>query len=350
MKKLLEKARKNILEKEDILYILNLDEKNLNDLKILEELQEIAEEFTLKNFGKKIYIRGLIEYSNYCSEDCYYCGIRKSNLNITRYRLSIDEVMTCAKYAYDLGFRTFVLQGGEDKALKDEYFLEIIKKIKSLYKDTRITLSLGRKSYESLEKFKLAGADRFLLRHETVNEELFSKIHPKNQTFEERKNMLYDLKKLEYTTGSGFMAGFPYQKNEDIVDDIEFLKKLQPEMIGIGPFIPQSDTPFKDEKQGSLELTLKILIILRILFQNALLPSTTALNTIDKRGRVLGIKCGANVIMPNISPKYAKENYKLYNNKNSNNLEAATHLGELKKQLQQIDRYIVEDVGDYKKI
>lgn len=313
---------------------------------ILETLSNLAFSICQKYYGNSIYIRGLIEYSNYCKEDCYYCGIRKSNRNIKRFRLSKEEVLSAADYGYQLGFRTFVLQGGEDAALGDDYFLEIISILKEKYPETRITLSIGKRSFSSLERLKEAGADRFLLRQEAANQNLFSKLHPENQKGQDRLEMLYNLKKLGFTTGSGFMIGAPYQSIDNIIEDIRFLQDLQPHMIGVGPFIPHKDTIFKGQVYGDLNLSLKIVALLRILFPKALIPATTALNTIDDRGRILGILSGANVVMPNISPDIAKENYNLYNNKATSGLEAGAYIKELDKEFRKIGKKIEIAVGD----
>lgn len=309
-------------------------------------LQELAFEICEKYYEDKIFIRGLIEYSNYCKENCLYCGIQKSNLQVERFRLKASEVLDSARNGYRLGFRTFVLQGGEDPGLKDDYFLEIIKSIKESYPDTRITLSIGKRSYESLKKMKEAGADRFLLRHEAASDRCFSSLHPSSQLKEDRFRVLKDLKDLGYITGSGFMVGAPFQGVEDIIEDIRFLEKLRPEMIGIGPFIPQEDTVFKTYPHGDLNLTLRILSILRIMFPKSLIPATTALNTISEEGRILGILHGCNVVMPNISPEFARENYKLYDKKKTTNLEAGEYIGNLGIELNKIGKKIVIDRGD----
>ncbi|MGO4986989.1 [FeFe] hydrogenase H-cluster radical SAM maturase HydE [Gallicola sp. Sow4_E12] len=312
----------------------------------MEELRKIAEEKLFSNCGNKVYIRGLVEYSNYCRENCRYCGIQRDNKNIERFRLTKEEILSSVHKGYKLGFRTFVLQGGEDPFLTKEFFTEIIREIKNYYPETRITLSLGVKSFEELKAFKDAGADRFLLRHEAASEELFHKLHPDNQSFAKRKETLYSLKELGFVTGTGFMIGAPSQTAEDLVADFNFIKELQPEMIGVGPFIPQKDTKYKDYAQGDLNLSLRIVALLRILFPKALIPSTTALNSIDKKGRTLGLQYGANVIMPNLSPDFAKEKYKLYDHKAITDLESGEHIKQLQKEMEKIGRTIVIDTGD----
>lgn len=312
----------------------------------MQNLSKAAFDICKKYYGDGIFIRGLIEYSNYCREDCYYCGIQRSNKNIKRFRLSFDEIINAVNFGYKLGFRTFVLQGGEDPALDDDFFIKIIKEIKKLYKESRITLSIGKRSFESLKMMKEAGADRFLLRHEAANKECFSKLHPESQSRDARIKMLYDLKKLGYATGSGFMIGAPFQRVEDLVEDIRFLQELEPEMIGVGPFIPHHDTIFKDFSPGDLNLSLRIVALLRIIFPKALIPSTTALNSIDQNGRILGIMYGANVAMPNLSPEKAKNNYQLYDNKANTNLESAEYIEALDREFRKIGKKIVIDVGD----
>ncbi|MDO5649103.1 MAG: [FeFe] hydrogenase H-cluster radical SAM maturase HydE [Gallicola sp.] len=342
MDKLIQKLREEkSLTEEDIRSIIVTEEPLL-----MEELQRAAEKVVFRHYGNKVYIRGLIEYSNYCKESCHYCGIQRGNQNIERFRLRKEDILSSVHKGYKLGFRTFVLQGGEDPLLKEDYFTGVIREIKRIYPETRITLSLGVKNFEDLSAFKKAGADRFLLRHEAAEEELFRKLHPKNQDFKKRKEALFLLKRLGYVTGTGFMIGAPFQKPEDLLADFRFLKELEPEMIGVGPFIPQKDTIYRDFPQGDLKLTLRILALLRILFPKALIPSTTALNSIDERGRSLGILYGANVIMPNLSPDYAKENYKLYDNKAITALESAEHINKLQEEMRKIKREIVVDRGD----
>ena len=331
----------NELKEDELLAVL----KN-EDPEFMEELRKTAEEKLFSYYGNKVYIRGLVEYSNYCRENCCYCGIQRENKNIERFRLTKEEILSSVHKGYKLGFRTFVLQGGEDPFLTKEFFAEVIREIKSYYPETRITLSLGVKSFEELKAFKDAGADRFLLRHEAASEELFQKLHPKNQSFAKRKEALFHLKKLGFVTGTGFMIGAPFQTVEDIAADFNFIKELHPEMIGVGPFIPQKDTRYKDYAQGDLNLSLRIVALLRILFPKALIPSTTALNSIDKNGRILGLQYGANVIMPNLSPGFAKEKYKLYDHKAITDLESAEHIKLLEKEMEKIGRKIVVDTGD----
>ena len=300
-------------------------------------------------YQDKIFIRGLIELSNYCKNNCLYCGIRAANKNISRYRLTKEQVLGCASNGYELGFRTFVLQGGEDTAYSDKDICDMVSGIKELFPDCAVTLSIGEKPYESYKAYREAGADRYLLRHETANKEHYKQLHPEAMSFENRLRCLQDLKSLAYQVGSGFMVGSPYQTPQDLITDLRFLQEIQPDMIGIGPFIPHHQTPFANKKQGEMHLTLRMLSILRLMFSKALLPSTTALGSIDPDGRIMGLQCGANVVMPNLSPLDVRELYKIYDNKAYINAEAAEGLSLLKAQASSIGCQIVIDRGDAKK-
>ena len=299
-----------------------------------------------ENYGNRVFVRGLIEFTNYCRNDCYYCGIRCGNKNAQRYRLTVDEIIACADHGYELGFRTIVLQGGEDAYFTDEIMTDIIRSIKKDHPDVAVTLSIGEKSYESYKAFFDAGADRYLLRHETADFDHYAKLHPSNLSAENRQNCLYNLKKIGFQTGAGFMVGSPYQTNENVAGDLLFLKKLDPEMIGIGPFIPHKDTVFADEKAGELDQVLYLLSIIRLMLPTVLLPATTALGTIDPRGRELGILAGANVVMPNLSPVGVRKKYDLYDNKICTGEEAAECMNCLKKRINSIGYEIVTDRGD----
>ena len=299
-------------------------------------------------YGNVIYVRGLIEFTNYCKNDCYYCGIRRSNKNAQRYRLTEEDILLCCQQGYELGFRTFVLQGGEDGYYTDERLLSIIHKIKAEYPDCALTLSIGEKSEESYRDYREAGVDRYLLRHETADEEHYGKLHPSSMSCEHRKNCLRTLKKLGFQTGAGFMVGAPYQTVENLADDFLFLKELNPEMVGIGPFIPHQDTPFYGEKSGTLEDTLFYLALLRLMLPHALLPATTALGTIHPKGREMGVLSGANVVMPNLSPVSVRKKYMLYDGKICTGDEAAECRYCLSRRMEQIDCQIVSDRGDYK--
>lgn len=320
--------------------------ENIDDT---EYLFSKAREIRHKVYGKDVYIRGLIEISNYCKNDCYYCGIRRSNKKADRYRLTKEQILECCETGYDLGFRTFVMQGGEDPYYTDEIMCDIIRSIKSKYPDCAITLSLGEKSFDTYKKYKEAGADRYLLRHETANSCHYASLHPEELSLEKRKECLFSLKKAGFQVGSGFMVGSPGQTTENLAEDMLFLKELDPQMVGIGPFIPHKDTPFKDQCAGSVERTLIMIALLRLMLPNALLPSTTALGTLSSDGRERGILAGANVVMPNLSPKAVREKYLLYDNKISTGDEAAESKNNLQKRMESIGYNIVVARGDYKK-
>lgn len=303
--------------KEELLYLLNtlsFEDKEY----LLEKSHNIA----LSNYGNDVYIRGLIEFTNYCIRDCRYCGIRKSNNKAERYRLTLDEIMECVDIGDNLGYKTFVLQGGEDPYFTDEKIVEIIKSIKEKYPNNAITLSLGERSYDSYKKMFKAGADRYLLRHETASKELYESLHP-NSSFENRRKCLNNLKEIGYQIGSGFMVGLPNQNNNDLIKDLLYLKELNPHMCGIGPFIPHKDTPLANEKGGALEKTIIMLALVRLMLPKVLLPATTALGSIDPLGREKGLKAGGNVVMPNLSPTSVREKYSLYNGKICTGDEAA---------------------------
>ena len=298
-------------------------------------------------YGKKVFKRGLIEFTNYCKNDCYYCGIRRSNANAQRYRLEKETILACCAKGYELGYRTFVLQGGEDGYFTDERICGIVSSIRERYPDCAITLSIGEKSKESYQKYFDAGADRYLLRHETANDAHYGKLHPSELKLSNRKQCLYDLKEIGYQVGCGFMVGSPCQTMETLYEDLMFIKELEPHMVGIGPFIPQQDTPFAKEKAGTLEMTLRLLAIIRLIHPHVLLPATTALGTIHERGRELGILAGANVVMPNLSPTDVREKYKLYDNKACTGDEAAEGEANLCLRMAQIGYELVSDRGDY---
>mgnify|MGYP003155821182 FL=1 len=302
---------------EELLFLLD----NLNeDDKIY--LVQKAHETRMKTYGDKVYMRGLIEFTNFCKKDCIYCGIRRSNKDADRYRLTMEDIMECVDIGDRLGYKTYVLQGGEDDYFTDERMVEIIKMIKSKYPNNAITLSLGERSYDSYKKMYEAGADRYLLGHETATKELYEKLHP-GASFEERRQCLRNLKEIGYQIGAGFMVELPKQTNKDLVNDLLFVKELEPHMCGIGPFIPHKDTPLKNEKAGTVEKTTTMLALIRLLLPNVLLPSTTALGSIDPTGREKGIKAGGNVVMPNLSPTSVREKYSLYDGKICTGDEAA---------------------------
>ncbi len=310
------------------------------------ELRRLAMAAKDKYYGNKVYIRGLIEVSNICKNDCLYCGIRRSNTSCDRYRLSPDEIFDCCTTGYSLGFRTFVMQGGEDPYFSDDLLVPLIEKIKSNFPDCAITLSLGERSKESYTTLFSAGADRYLLRHETANGEHYSKLHPKEMSFDERMRRLYDLKEIGFQTGCGFMVGSPYQTFSDIAKDLKFIEEFSPDMCGIGPFIPHNATPFKDESAGSVELTCFLLSVIRLIKPKILLPATTALGTLMDGGREMGILSGANVVMPNLSPTDVRQKYALYNNKLATGAESAEKLEKLKEQMRAIGHEVVTARGD----
>lgn len=328
-----------------------------DELKILiesdefnEPLAEAADIRRRENYGDKVYIRGLIEFTNYCRNNCYYCGIRRDNKKAERYRLTKDEILLCCDEGYRLGFRTFVMQGGEDPYYTDEMICDIVSKIKSRYPNCAVTLSIGEKPRESYQAFFDAGADRYLLRHETADPEHYGKLHPEAMSLENRKECLFDLKEIGYQVGSGFMVGSPYQTTENLISDLRFLQKLQPDMIGIGQYITHADTPFAEFKSGDVMLTLRLVSILRLMFPYALIPSTTALGTIHPQGRELGLKAGANVVMPNLSPVSVRKLYSLYENKICTGEEAAQCRGCLERRVESAGYKIVTDIGNVRKI
>ena len=323
-------------------YLLGLaDEADVNYL--YTQAREVADGV----YGKKVFKRGLIEFTNYCKNDCYYCGIRRSNPCASRYRLTKEEILACCKKGYDLGYRTFVLQGGEDVHFTDEKICEIVAGIHAIYPDCAITLSIGEKSKESYQKYFEAGVNRYLLRHETADEMHYAALHPSNLSLNSRKQCLYDLKEIGYQVGCGFMVGSPHQTVETLYADLQFIKELGPHMVGIGPFIPQKDTPFARESAGTLDMTLRLLAIIRLIHPNVLLPATTALGTIHESGRELGILAGANVVMPNLSPMEAREKYQLYDNKACSGDEAVEGDTNLRKRMKAIGYELICDRGDY---
>ncbi|MBR4342703.1 MAG: [Lachnospiraceae bacterium] len=318
-----------------------------NDKDDEEYLFEKARETADKVFQKEIYLRGLIEFTNYCKNDCYYCGIRCSNKNADRYRLTDDKILECCDIGYELGYKTFVLQGGEDPFFTDEKICNLVRRIKQKYPACAVTLSIGEKSYESYKSYFDAGADRYLLRHETANEEHYGKLHPATLSGANRKQCLKNLKEIGFQVGCGIMVGTPYQTLEHIYEDMRFMLELKPHMIGIGPFIAHKDTPFKDEPNGSVKETILLLAILRLLFPNVLLPATTALGTADALGREKGILAGANVIMPNLSPANVRGKYLLYDGKICTGEEAAECNICLKNRIERIGYHVADSRGDY---
>ncbi len=306
----------------------------------------LAKRIREEHFGNQIYVRGLIEFTNYCKNDCYYCGIRRSNPNAERYRLTMEQILECTDTGYELGFRTFVLQGGEDGYYTDERLEEIIKAIKEKHPDCALTLSLGERSRKSYELFYQAGADRYLLRHETADANHYQRLHPEEMSYEHRMNCLKELKDIGYQVGCGFMVGSPGQTEETLAEDMLFIQEFQPHMVGIGPFVPHHETPFGREPGGTVEDTLYLLSLIRILEPTVLLPATTALGTIDPRGREKGILAGANVVMPNLSPTNVRKKYELYDNKICTGDEAAECRSCLSNRMKTIGCELVTHRGD----
>ena len=314
--------------------------------KLAQYIFEKARKIRQAYYGTDVYIRGLIEFTNYCKNDCYYCGIRRSNSKAHRYRLSEEQILRCCQQGYTLGFRTFVLQGGEDGYFTDERMVSLVKEIRKNYPDCAITLSIGERSYDSYLALFEAGADRYLLRHETWDEEHYRLLHPPALSAKHRQQCLWDLKKIGYQVGTGYMVGSPFQTAENLADDMLFLEELNPQMVGIGPFIPHHDTPFKDQAAGTLELTLYMLGLIRLMLPKVLLPATTALGTIDEKGRELGILAGANVVMPNLSPENVRKDYLLYDNKICTGSEAAECRMDLENRMHAIGYQVVCHRGD----
>ena len=311
-----------------------------------QRLFDRADKVRRQHYGTDVYIRGLIEISSFCKNDCLYCGIRRSNANAERYRLSKEEIYACCAQGYELGFRTFVLQGGEDAYHTTEWVEEVVSAIKEKYPDCAVTLSLGERPQEDYEIWYKAGADRYLLRHETASRPHYEKLHPPQQSYQYRMLCLRNLKQIGYQTGAGFMVGSPFQSTDDLIADMRFLREFQPHMVGIGPFIPHHDTPFSDYPSGTLEQTLTMVALTRLTLPHALIPATTALGTIHPQGRELGLKAGANVVMPNLSPVAVRGQYSLYDNKLCTGEEAAESIAGLKRRVAEAGYSVVVDRGD----
>ena len=308
---------------------------------------ELARQRTLERFGRKIWFRGIVEFSNICKCDCHYCGIRCSNHQVSRYRLSPEDILECCAEGYGAGFRTFVLQGGEDGWFTDERMCAIVREIKKRWPDCAVTLSLGERSRESYQAMFDAGADRYLLRHETADEDHYALLHPAKQTLQNRLRCLRDLKDIGYQTGCGIMVGSPGQTPATLAKDMIFMQEFRPQMVGVGPFLPHRDTPFRGEKPGSVELTLFVLALCRLMLPGVLLPATTALGTAEADGRVRGVLAGCNVIMPNLSPASVRKKYMLYDNKAGSDLTAEEGIALLRWQMEAIGYEVVIGRGDY---
>ena len=300
-----------------------------------------------ETFGNAVYIRGLIEFTNYCKNNCLYCGIRAGNPHAQRYRLSKEEILDCCQQGYKMGYRTFVMQGGEDPYYSDDMIVDIISTIRNLYPDCAITISFGEKNRESYQRFYDAGANRYLLRHESISPCHYAKLHPESMSWERRMQCLRDLKDIGFQTGCGCMIGSPYQTIENLADELLFYVSFQPQMVGMGPFLPHHASPFKDEKPGSVEMSLMMLSMTRLLLPKVLLPSTTALGTAEEGGRNRGILAGANVIMPNLSPLKQRSKYLLYDNKTGLGEDASEQMVLIEELLNSIGYHSVVARGDY---
>lgn len=345
MKNILNKLQHNQkLTYDEFLFLLNKRDDNL-----AQQLQQMAEQTRKKRFGNKVYLRGLIEFSNYCKNNCYYCGIRAGNSNAQRYRLSKEQILDCCAFGYNVGYRTFVLQGGEDLFYSPDDISDIVKSIKQNYPDCAVTLSFGEHSKQTYQKWFDAGADRYLLRHETADEWHYGKLHPQNMSLQNRMECLQSLRDIGYQVGCGIMVGSPFQTNEHIAKDLVFMQNFVPEMVGMGPFIPHKDTPFANQGAGDVKLTLFLLSLVRIILPDVLLPATTALGSLQSDGREKGILTGANVCMPNLSPQQVRSKYSLYNNKLSSGAESAQQHEELKRKIENIGYQVVVSRGDHNK-
>lgn len=343
MKGLIDTLRKNrhLPEKDYISLVRSFDEQSL------EYIMTQAAEVSAENFRKKVYIRGLVEFSNFCRHGCIYCGLRKQNHNVRRYRMTPEEIYKACGRAHEAGFRTFVLQSGEDPAYTDDIIETIVRTLHSMFPDTAITLSTGERSEKAYMRFREAGADRYLLRFETSDRVHYGKLHTSGEDFDKRMECLEALHRCGYQTGTGMMTGSPYQSPENIVKDILFIEKFRPEMIGIGPFIPHKDSPFSEFPHGSAEMTLLLISIFRLMFPEALIPSTTALNTLSPENRLKGILAGANVLMPDITPETYRKDYEIYDGKACTGAEAAEGIADLEKELGTIGYSIDCGRGDY---
>ena len=331
------------LTRDEFLWLLNNRDDNLADT-----LAKMAVEKRKERFGNGVFVRGLIEFSNYCKNNCYYCGIRCGNKNADRYRLTKEQILECCDFGYEVGYRTFVLQGGEDVFFTPDKIADIVRDIKQKHPDCAITLSFGEHPKEVYQQWFDAGADRYLLRHESANQDHYAQLHPDNMSLRNRLDCLQNLKDIGFQVGCGIMVGSPYQTNEHIANDLVFMQDFKPHMVGMGPFIPHKDTPFANFEAGTLKQTLFLLSIVRLIFPDVLLPATTALGSIDPQGREKGILAGANVCMPNLSPQSVRQKYALYNNKLSSGAEAAEEFDSLNKRLNAIGYKIVVSRGDFK--
>ena len=344
MRRLIDRlVREHTLSDSELLALITAEDPDIDRY-----LAQRAEDIRRQTYGDQVFIRGLIEFTNCCKNDCHYCGIRRGNTRCQRYRLSQEEILACCDAGYGLGFRTFVLQGGEDPYFTRERMTDLIQAIKSAHPDCALTLSVGEKDRDTYQEWFDAGADRYLLRHETANPGLYASLHPAELSLENRMRCLQDLKDIGYQVGCGFMVGSPGQTPEMIVEDLRFIQQFAPQMVGIGPFIPHQDTIYKNEVPGSAALTLRLLAILRLMLPSVLLPATTALGTVMDDGRQQGMRYGCNVVMPNLSPSDVRKKYALYDGKISAGEEAAESVALLKKSMAAIGYQVVTDRGDWK--
>lgn len=342
MKSIIDKLEKHhILTKEEFVQLIQ-DHTSDDAAYLFERARAMRQQ----HFGTSVYLRGLIEISSYCHNDCLYCGIRHSNPSAERYRLSDEQILSCCSQGYQLGFRTFVLQGGEDSHFTDERLTKLITTIKKQYSDCAVTLSLGERKRDSYQKLFDAGADRYLLRHETANKIHYEKLHPNWMSYDKRMQCLQDLKEIGYQVGTGFMVGSPFQTAEHLAEDLLFIAHFRPQMVGIGPFIPHHATPFANESAGTVEQTVFLLGLLRVMMPELLLPATTALGTLAPHGREAGLLAGANVIMPNLSPADERSKYMIYDNKLSTGAESAEGIAELNNIIQSVGYHVEQSRGD----
>ena len=297
-------------------------------------------------YGRRVFMRGLIEITNHCKNDCLYCGIRREAV-VQRYRLTQEQILACCQEGHRLGFRTFVLQGGEDGWYTDAVLCSIVEAIKHRFPDCAVTLSLGERGRESFRRLREAGADRYLLRHETADREHYGRLHPAEMSFDHRMQCLHDLRDLGFQVGAGFMVGSPFQTLDTLKKDLQFIEIFRPEMVGIGPFIPAAGTPFEHKPAGSVELTIRLLAIIRILHPHVLLPATSALGTMHPQGRERAVNAGANVVMPNLSPQDTRALYAIYNNKLSTGSEAAESAADIRARMKAIGYDVPTDRGDF---
>ena len=318
-----------------------------SDPQAVDALKEEACRVRDEVYGRRVFMRGLIEVSSHCRNNCFYCGLRR-DVQCRRYRLTKEQILDCCRIGHELGFRTFVLQGGEDAWFTDERVCDIVSAIRSLFPDCAVTLSLGERSRESYAALRDAGADRYLLRHETADAAHYARLHPSEMSFDNRMRCLQDLRQLGFQVGAGFMVGSPFQTLDTIIEDLQFIDRFRPEMVGIGPFIPASGTPFENHPAGSVELTVRLLAIIRIIHPHVLLPATSALGTLHPQGRERAIAAGANVVMPNLSPQDTRALYSIYNNKLATGSEAAESAADIRARMKAIGMDVPTDRGDYR--